>query len=93
MRETIDLVDLSKVMGGQKGGDEQEAEQPVTGTRETSFEFSLPLLGNVVSYKNTHSEPDRYLRCLDLIKRQAKGFERADTTTARQERLCGPTLK
>ena len=63
MRESLSLVDLSQVMGGQSGGGGEEQEPSATdvGTRTTSFKLKIPLVVSM-AYENSHSEPDRYLR-------------------------------
>lgn len=38
------------------------------------------------------SDPNAYLRCLDLVGKQSGFMESADNVARRQEKLCGPLL-
>jgi hypothetical protein len=81
MFESIDLSMLATITGG---------EAPGTRTTTTGGEVDTPAGGGRIETTTTTTEPNAYLRCLDLVGRQAGYIESADNVARRQERLCGP---
>jgi len=78
--ETIDLSDLDRVSGGQ--------------SRTTSAEgsFKTPAGQATVRAGQTTTEPNAYLRCLDLVGRQGGMMESPNNVERRQQALCPLSL-
>jgi len=78
--ESIDENDLDRVSGGQ--------------TRSTSAEGTISTPGGSATVRagQSTSEPNAYLRCLDLVGRQGGMMEAPNNVERRQQALCGPLL-
>jgi hypothetical protein len=79
--ESIDLSDLDRVSGGQ--------------TRSTEAEGTVNTPGGSATIRAGQSttEPNSYLRCLDLVGRQGGMMESPNNVERRQQALCGPLLQ
>ncbi|HKE14466.1 MAG TPA: hypothetical protein VKB80_06365 [Kofleriaceae bacterium] len=77
---TIDLGDLDRVSGGQ--------------SRSTNGEATVSTPGGSATVRagQTTTEPNAYLRCLDLVGRQAGVMESPNNVERRQQALCPLSL-
>jgi hypothetical protein len=78
--QRIDLTTLAFVTGGQTNSTENAAQVKV---KRDEVEAST-------SSKQTTTEPNPYLRCLDLVGRQGGWLESPNSIEGRQTRLCQP---
>ena len=81
--ESIDIFALTTVTGGEEAG---------TRTTQGGAEVTTPYGSAKASGSSTTSEPSQYLRCLDLVGRQAGVMEAGNTVADRQQKLCGPLM-
>lgn len=79
---TIDPSALTAVSGGASG--EATIKTPV-GSGTLKVDTATPANPQA-------KDPSAYLRCLDLVGKQAGMMESADNVAARQQKLCGPLL-
>lgn len=84
--ESIDLLALDTVCGGAD-------DQPGTRTTETGGGVTTPYGSANAKTSQTTSEPNAYLRCLDLVGRQSGVMESPNNVERRQQALCSPLLK
>jgi hypothetical protein len=84
--EAIDLFALDTVCGGVEP-------QPGTRTTESEAGVETPYGKANAKTSSSSSEPSEYLRCLDLVGRQAGMMESPNNVERRQQALCGPLLK
>jgi hypothetical protein len=77
---TIDLGDLDRVSGGQQRSTNGEAT------------VNTPAGSATVRGGQTVSEPNAYLRCLDLVGRQGGAMEAPNNIERRQQALCPLSL-
>lgn len=80
--ETIGSDALSTIAGGVSG--EASVTVPKGGA---TVKFDTATAPNPQA-----SDPNAYLRCLDLVGKQGGVFEAPNAMAARQEKLCGPLL-
>ncbi len=78
----IDPAQLTTVNGGVSG--EATIKTPV-GSGSLKLDTATPANPQA-------KDPNAYLRCLDLVGKQAGVMESADNVAKRQQQLCGPLL-